>query len=273
MNTNLKKTLLASSIALTLGTANVEAALVGGVLGAYEWSTYNANFTTLDPNGGAFGAANGVNMQWDGNAYNASSDYVGPGGVSNITLSSTTPFYGQLWAAHDIQMFMPGSYSFDIALGGGVPETGMMNVTVGAGQLGMHMLWDWNANLNMDIFVVFDLNSVFGSGLLYSTQTNATGGYTCNPGYTGPITKNCLYDNDTSGLTKNQVWMLASADGDGDGVMGIPMMPSGPLEGFSFNFNANLTYPEPAVPLPAAAWLLGSGLMGLVAAARRRKRI
>lgn len=276
MNTSMKKTLLATTIALTLGTPAVEAALVNDVLGDYFWSTYNANFTVLAPNGGAWGAANGVEMYWDGDAYAASSDYTGPGGASNITMNSTMPFLGALWMAHDIQMFMPGSYAFDVSLGGGNPETGILNATVGAGQLGMHMLWDWHGNNNIDIFVVFDQNSMFGSGLLYSTQTNTKGQYTCDPGYTGTITKNCLYDGPMYGSpgapVKNQVWMLASTDGNGDGVMGITMLSGGPFEGFSFNFNATLTYPEPAVPIPAAAWLLGSGLLGLVATARRRQR-
>jgi hypothetical protein len=281
MNASMKKTILVSSIALTLGAANTEAALVTDVLGPYNWSTDSANFTTLNPNGGVipiFGT-NDVSIFWDGDGYNANSDYTGLGGPANVTLSTTTPFFGNSWAAHDIQMFLPGSYSFDVTLGGGNPEIGMMNATVGAGQLGMHMLWDWNGNLNIDIFVVFAQNSIFGSGLLYSTQTNANGQYTCAELFTGTITKNCLYDYSGYGggygsagvPVKNQLWTLASVDGNGDGVMGIPMMPGGPLAGYSANINANLTATPDPVPIPAAVWLFGSGLIGLVAAARRRK--
>jgi hypothetical protein len=216
-------------------------------------------------------------MVWDGNAYNASSDYAGLGSAANVTASSTTPFLGHAWTAHDIQMFLPGSYSFDVTLGGGNPETGILSETVGAGQLGMHMLFDWNANLNIDIFVVFAQNSIFGSGLLYSTQQDINGWYqTCDAGFSGTVTKNCLYDGGNFGSAgapvKNQVWMLASADGNGDGVMGIPMMPGGPFQGFSFNFNANLTATPDPIPIPAAVWLFGSGLLGLVGVARRRKK-
>jgi hypothetical protein len=203
-------------------------------------------------------------MVWDGNAYNASSDYTGPGGPSNVTALSTTPFFGYIWTAHDIQMFVPGSYSFDTTLGGGVPEIGMMDATVGPGQLGMHMLVDWGNNLNIDIFIVADQNSVFGSGVgikAYASPCTAT-------------TKNCLWtgkgwvgDLASNAPTGGQTWMLASADGNGDGIMGIPMRPDGPTGGFNFNFNANFA----PVPVPAAVWLFGSGLMGLVAAARRRK--
>ncbi len=45
----------------------------------------------------------------------------------------------------------------------------------------------------------------------------------------------------------------------------------------NFNFNSNVLYPHgvatvtiSAVPVPAAVWLMGSGLLGLVAVARRR---
>lgn len=276
MKTNLKKTLLASSIVLALGAPSVEAALVTGVLGANTWSTDSANFGLLGANGGTLGFTNDLALQWDGNAYNNDSDYTGPGSAANVTASSTTPFYGSSWTMHDIQVFMPGSYSFDVALGGGNSETGSLGATVGAGQLGMHMLFDWSGNLNIDMFIVFDQNSIFGSGLLYSTQpTSPYGSNSCDVTYTGTITQNCLYDGPNYGSAgapiKDQVWMLASADPDGDGIMGIPMASGGPFEGYSANVNANLVTSELApVPISATAWLFGSGLMGL-AAARRRK--
>ncbi|MBI5463205.1 MAG: VPLPA-CTERM sorting domain-containing protein [Gammaproteobacteria bacterium] len=213
-------------------------------------------------------------MLWDGNGYNVSSDYTGPGSAANVTASSTQPFFGHIWTAHDIQVFLPGTYAFDVTLGGGVAESGTLTATVGPGQVGMHMLFDWNGGLNIDVFVVANTGAMFGAGLLYSTQTNAKGQYKCDAGFTGTLVKNCLYDMPIYGSggqpVKNQVWMFASTDGDGDGVMGIPMVAGGPFAGFNANFNANLTA-IPEVPIPAAAWLFGSGLMGLVATARRRK--
>lgn len=93
----------------------------------------------------------------------------------------------------------------------------------------------------------------------------------------GTLTKNCLYDGPAYGSAgapvKNQVWMLASVDGNGDGVMGIPMASGGPFAGFNANFNANLSPVQVLVPVPAAVWLFGSGLMGLVAAVRRKKKV
>jgi hypothetical protein len=79
--------------------------------------------------------------------------------------------------------------------------------------------------------------------------------------------------NPANAPTGNQTWMLASVDGNGDGVMGIPMAVGGPIEGYNANFNANLVpvIVDP-IPIPAAAWLFGSGLLGLVGVMRRNKK-
>jgi hypothetical protein len=273
----MKKTLIASSVALTFGAANAQAALVSDLFGAYNWSTDSANFTMLAANGGVVGGTNDVVMTWDGNGYSANSDYTGPGSSANVTASSTAPFFGHSWTAHDIQVFVPGSYTFDVTLGGGNPETGTLSGTVGATQMGMHMLFDWNGNLNIDVFVVANPSSVFGAGVAYTTQTNTKGQLKCDSSFTGTIVKNCLFDGGPYGSdgqpAGSKVWMLASGDPDGDGVMGIPMATAGPFAGFNANFNASLTpTPDPTViPVPAAVWLFGSGLLGLVGIARRKK--
>jgi len=54
-------------------------------------------------------------------------------------------------------------------------------------------------------------------------------------------------------------------DGDSNGIPGTAMT-AGPFTGFSPYFNVTT-----AVPIPAAAWLFGSGLLGLVGVARRRR--
>ncbi len=46
----------------------------------------------------------------------------------------------------------------------------------------------------------------------------------------------------------------------------------GPIGGYSTNINANLTATPKPVPVPPAIWLFGSGLMGLAAVARRKKK-
>ena len=58
-------------------------------------------------------------------------------------------------------------------------------------------------------------------------------------------------------------------DGDNDGIPGNAMT-SGPFTGITPAFYGTLAG-QYAVPIPAAAWLFGSGLLGLVGMARRKK--
>ena len=72
MNPLIKKSLLASSVALAVGVPMAaNAALVSNVYGAYTWSTDRANFTMLSPAGHIVGGTNDVSMYWDGNGYNS----------------------------------------------------------------------------------------------------------------------------------------------------------------------------------------------------------
>jgi hypothetical protein len=63
--------------------------------------------------------------------------------------------------------------------------------------------------------------------------------------------------------------MLASTDDNADGTLGVPMAAGGPFGGFNANFNLKGTLT--AVPVPAAAWLFGSGLLGFLGMARRKR--
>ena len=53
---------------------------------------------------------------------------------------------------------------------------------------------------------------------------------------------------------------------DGDGIPGISLI-DGSFVGFSHAVNGALT----SVPVPAAVWLFGSGLVGLIGIAKRKK--
>lgn len=80
--------------------------------------------------------------------------------------------------------------------------------------------------------------------------------------------------NITTGIDVLMVWNVAtnggnttytSTDVDGNGIPGIAIV-DGPFVGFSPAFS--MVQP---VPVPTATWLLGSGLMGLMGVARRRR--
>lgn len=59
---------------------------------------------------------------------------------------------------------------------------------------------------------------------------------------------------------------VLTLDGDGDGIPGNTI-DNGDWPGFSMELNGTLT----AVPIPQTLWLLGSGVLGLIGIARRRK--
>lgn len=185
---------------------------------AAQTATYNAvssinnNFTMLDNLNGLTGGANNVFFTWNGKTFDANSDYTGPGSVANVTATCSAPFFGHNWTAHDIQVFAPGTYSFDVTLGGGAAESGSLGMTVGASQLGAHMLFDWNGNNNIDVVVVWNKDSVF-------TSTMYKSGYNS--------------DNNGSGT----VFMLSSMDANGDGINGTPMPAGGPFQFSNANFN------------------------------------
>ena len=181
------------------------------------------NFTMLDATGVTFGGTNDVVADWDGTLNTAVTDT-----NFNMTFGSdsTFPFFGFPWFAHDIRVFGPGSYSFDtsctvaqLQAGTAVCQGGpFLDLTIGAGQIGAHVLFDWNVTDNIDVALLWDSDGVF---------TSAPGGELYQ-GAAGP----------TPSVT--DVYQLVSRDADGDGIAGARMV-DGPFIDFRANFNINLT--------------------------------
>ena len=195
----MKKTLLASALLLASGGA----------------SAATGEFCMFDGTGAV------VNGGWATTCDETVTATLAPGLQPTNEIASTQAFFGQFWDAHDITVYdAPGTYTVD-TLGGGI-----YTFTVGAGQVGGHILFDWGVVTDIDVVNVWDVAE-------------------------GPRT-------------------YTSTDWDGDGILGGKMI-DGAFVGFSANFNLVGDDLPPPVPVPAAVWLFGSGLLGLVGVARRRK--
>jgi hypothetical protein len=189
------------------------------------------NFTMIDAGGSTFGGTNDIVANLDlANPCTSTSctNFGPPDSPNSLGSQSNFPFFGFPWSAHDIRVFGPGSYSFDttctpaqlesgVANCGGAPDQ-YLQLTVGPGQFGAHLLFDWNITKNIDVVVLWDQNGSFAGqppGALYQGPAGPT-----------PVT-DCSYQ-------------LVSRDADGDGIPGAKMI-DGPFVNFQANFNVNLT--------------------------------
>jgi hypothetical protein len=179
--------------------------LVNGCTGATS-----SNFSLIDSSNGPVGGTNDVNFTWDGTK---KTSVATSGQVSNATISSTCPFFGTTWTAHDVAIYGPGTYTVYSGCPAGSPGCGTgtsITFTVGAGEIGGHMLFDYGLNKDMDVVNVWTANAVFTPSPL------ETGGCGANSAST--------------------VWGWMSKDGNGDGINGYPMV-DGPFTGLNANFN------------------------------------
>ena len=200
----MKKTSIAISLALALGSTAVSAATMNA----------GADFTMKSAAGGTVGSF---------------ADVTGNIGGGTWAVASPSPFFGNVWTAHNGTTFGPGSYTFDTT-GGTAGTTGQVytGVVVGAGQVGGHILFDWNTAADIDVVNVWDVTGAASDIYTSSVVTDSNGANT-------------------------------------NGVTGLAM-----IDGAFPGFNANFNFTAP-VPVPAAVWLFGSGLLGLVGVARRKK--
>jgi hypothetical protein len=186
------------------------------------------NFTMADPLGIEFGGTNDVVSEMTSDILNDACN----GTSFNMTIESLSghPFFNFPWSAHDIRVFEPGSYRFDTKCSaaqvragsacdcGGDPDLNFLTLNVGEGQLGAHVLFDWNITDDIHVVLLWSPNDVYPDPeQLY-----------LGPAGTTPAV-DCTFE-------------LASIDADGDGIPGAIMI-NGPFLDFSANFNVNLTQP------------------------------
>lgn len=255
---NLKKTAIAAAIVATLGVSTSASADIISM-------TFTGKFTLMD-------AAGVVQLNGDatsGADYGYRTAVSGTGSFDTDTGAGTASiaafsFFGGGLASATAVRFQ--------AIGDGASGPGPLV----AGQLG----FNWNGTTGIPVTAVFDASGFFGSiqgpG---STWTVTTGATSTTTDYTivspfgnyvgvlgaGPMV---MTNYNTNGTTLGDLFPLVD-----DGIAGSPMTTS-PFPGFNagFDFTSITATNVPQVPVPAAAWLFGSGLLGLVGVARRRRQ-
>jgi hypothetical protein len=179
-------------------------------------ATTSNNFTMIDGLNNTFGGTNDVTFTWDGTM---KTSVAVSGQVSNATISSPCNFFAHTWAAHDVTIYGPGIYTIFDGCTPGSPGCGTGNpvtFTIGAAQLGAHMLFYWNGSDNIDVVDIWQ-SGAFGPDSTLCASAPA-----------------CLGACGSNSVSK--VWDWMSTDWDGDGINGAGMT-DGPFAGSDANFN------------------------------------
>jgi len=208
------------------------------------------------------------------------------------TQNTSYPYYGDTTWGYGKRTQLTGTMQLDTDTGAGTGTVApfeffasgpanahditMQSVGDGAGGPGSliigNMLFDWNGNTNISVQIVLDAQGLFGcmqGGMMVGDTCSGTGALGGTEGMKGglpmgplPVATSTL-DTDGVALT-------------GDDGIGGSAMDNGPFSGFNANFDMTsvtmTAYTPSAVPVPAAVWLFGSGLVGLAGIARRRKQ-
>ncbi|HHJ36119.1 MAG TPA: DUF5011 domain-containing protein [Gammaproteobacteria bacterium] len=197
-----------------------------------------SNFTMLEASGQVFGGTNDVLFDWDGVTFNTDETDTNFG-VMKISSVKPQQFFQFFWTSHHIRVFGPGSYSFDTTCtsaqyDAGITDCGGSNpitMTVGAGQVGGHILFDWGqdnngtpcgvANCDIDVVNVWDVDKAWDRhGAAETSKVNK------------------LFDGPAGTPPEpTTLWGLVSTDINGDNINGSPMV-DGPFQGFYANFNS-----------------------------------
>ena len=266
---NMKKTAICTAItaAIGLGSASVSADLITG--------TFTGAFTLLSPDGTAAlnnGDASGA--PWYGNR---------------------TPVTGTMSFETDTGAGSAVIPPFSFFAGGPATATTISFQAIGDGAGGPgplvlgNMGFNWSGTNGIPVSIVLDASGFFGAvggGLTTGDTISGVGALAATDGflfgakasYTLPLGPSPMvtttFDTTTiggAGLGTNPSGTLPLTD---DGIGGSPMV-AGPFPGFNANFDFTsvtiTSYTPTAIPVPAAVWLFGSGLLGLVGVARRKK--
>jgi hypothetical protein len=265
---NLKKTVLTTAMTAVIGMSATNASAV--VLDL----SWDGLFTLLDASGGMT--------------------------QKNVDAGPTVgPYYGYRTSVSGTMQFDTDTGSgsgtmvpFSFFGSGTATASGISFQAIGDGEGGAGPLvlanlgFSWNGTEGIPVSLVLDGSGFFGAlggGLTTSDSVTGVGSLPASNGllanfgkvsYTlpiGPVPMATTTFNTTtidgSGLGTNPSGTLPLTD---DGIGGNPMV-AGPFPDFNANFDITSIHVS-AIPVPAAVWLFGSGLLGLVGVARRRKK-
>jgi hypothetical protein len=221
-------------------TASTAQVCVSDVIGPQP---LGSNFTMLNPSGDVLsGGTNDIEYDF-GNGLNSghnpailNTSAAGTLGIMTNMMRSAKPepFSGEVWTAHHIRLFGPGTYVINTECSAAQLEAGTcganpdnsknLTMTVGASQIGAHMLFDWSNSSNIDVLNVWDLNTTWTDNVPTAVNNLFDG-----PAWAGPV-----------GYTVHPqtTWGYVSVDADGDGINGVGMI-DGPFPKFRANFNLN----------------------------------
>ncbi|MEZ5540421.1 MAG: VPLPA-CTERM sorting domain-containing protein [Pseudomonadota bacterium] len=262
-NAPFKTTILSVAVSLALGTAAVTTA--ASVQAAVLSATWTGLHTLLDPNGFA---------------------------LANVSL----PYYYDPTWGYGFRTQVTGTMLYDTATGNGImsiapfqwgagdPLTPMIFHTMslqrigdgngGAGPLlDVNTLWDWNGNSNTAAELILD-----ASGFFAAIAGGASIGQLIDQGSVAASGALPASNEIRKGVFPIGSVPIATTTYDsafpltGDAVGGVPMS-GGVFPQFNHNLDiTSLTIVDVTeLPLPAAAWLFGSGLLALAGTARRKK--
>ncbi|MCK5003174.1 MAG: VPLPA-CTERM sorting domain-containing protein [Gammaproteobacteria bacterium] len=147
----MKRSLLATAVALSLGVAATADAGTAGLTGVWT-GTYS--FAMFSPGGGPVGVPTAPQVwSWDFNA-------------GTISIANTTTFYASVWTAHDVTFVDQG------------------DGTYGTGAGVANMFFDWSVNTNLPVDAMWDVtDNGDGSMTVASVSTTILATSPAFPGF------------------------------------------------------------------------------------------